>query len=208
MVWWQFCAMDSGANIFLFIVSLCNCWKSPTLHCLTSATSGPAHVSLQSAKVLFGMRDFVGTMRMLYWTAFIHAGLPFALFPLSALGAQWCYFDFYDIIGLQCGTIFFPFDLTDGLYLAGLFAFLLFLVLFLLLISILFLLYLLLENAPILLLCLRHLCCPFELNPLHQLCQKQPTFHCLHLCFQFKSTSLDPFCLLLPISFLSLSLLN
>ncbi len=95
---------------------------APSLHCLSSASSGPAHVPLQSAQVLFGMRDSVGTMRMFHWTAFIHAGLAFALFPLSNLGAQGCYFDFYDIIVLQCGTMFFPFDLTDGLYLAVLVA--------------------------------------------------------------------------------------
>ncbi len=48
--------------------------------------------------------------------AFIHADLPFALLLLSTLGACWRYFDFYDVIGLQCSSMFLPFALTDGLY--------------------------------------------------------------------------------------------
>jgi hypothetical protein len=44
--------------------------------------------------------------------------LPFALFPLSSLGALGCYFDFYDVLGLQCGSMFLPFSPIDGLYLA------------------------------------------------------------------------------------------
>ncbi len=65
---------------------------APSLHCLTSATSGPAHVPLNSAEVMFGMCDSAGKMRRFRLHAFIHADLPFASFPLSVLGAQGCYF--------------------------------------------------------------------------------------------------------------------
>ena len=61
-------------------------------------------------------------MRRFRQHAFIHADLPFALFPLSVLGAQGCYFDFYDVLGLQCGSMFLPFSLTNGLYLAEIFS--------------------------------------------------------------------------------------
>ena len=117
-----FGAMDSGANIFIFppVVAISGT-IAPSSHCLTSATSGPAHVPLHSAEVMFGMRDSAGEMRRFRQRAFIHANLPFALFPLSALGAQGCYFDFYDVIGLQCGLMFLPFSLTNGLYLAEIF---------------------------------------------------------------------------------------
>jgi hypothetical protein len=115
--------MDSGANIFIFPPAYAISGTiSPSLHCLTSATSGPAHVPLHSAEVMFGMRDSTGVMRRFRQHAFIHVDLPFAIFPLSSLGACGCYFDFYDVLGLQCGSIFFPFSLTDGLYLAELFA--------------------------------------------------------------------------------------
>ena len=60
-------------------------------------------------------------MRRFRQLAFIHADLPFALFPLSALGARGCFFEFYHEIGLQCGSMFLPFSLTDGLYLAKLY---------------------------------------------------------------------------------------
>jgi len=114
--------MDSGANIFIFPPAYAISETiAPSLHCLTSATSGPAHVPLHSAEVMFGMRDSTGTMRRFRQHAFIHADLPFALFPLSSLGARGCYFDFYNVIGLQCGPMFLPFSLIDGLYLAEIF---------------------------------------------------------------------------------------
>jgi hypothetical protein len=114
--------MDSGANNFIFPpVYAIPGTIVPSLHCLTSATSGPAHVPLHSADVLFGMHDSAGELRRFRQHAFIHADLPFALFPLSTLGARGCYFDFYDVVGLQCGSMFLPFALTDGLYLAELF---------------------------------------------------------------------------------------
>ena len=114
--------MDSGANIFIFPPAYAISETiAPSLHCLTSATSGPAHVPLHSAEVMFGMRDSTGTMRRFRQHAFIHADLPFALFPLSSLGARGCYFDFYNVIGLQCGPMFLPFSLIDGLYLAKIF---------------------------------------------------------------------------------------
>ncbi len=56
-----FGAMDSGANIFVFPPVLgISGTIAPSLHCLTSATIGPAHVSLHSAEVMFGMRDSAG----------------------------------------------------------------------------------------------------------------------------------------------------
>jgi hypothetical protein len=114
--------MDSGANIFIFPpVFAISGTIAPSSHCLTSATSGPAHVPLHSAEVMFDTRDSAGEMRRFLQRAFIHADLPFALFPLSALGAQGFYFDFYDVIGLQCGLMFLPFSLTKGLYLAEIF---------------------------------------------------------------------------------------
>ena len=118
----NFCAMDSGANIFIFPPTyVLPGTLAPSLHCLTSATSGPAHVPLHSAEVIFGMRDSDGCMRRFRQHAFIHADLPFALFPLSALGARGCFFEFCHEIGLQCGSIILPFSLTDGLYLAKLY---------------------------------------------------------------------------------------
>ena len=73
------------------------------MHCLTSDTSGPAHVSLNSAEVIFGMRDSDGCMRRFGQHAFIHADLPFALFPLSALGALFvCYIS---IMKLDCSMV-------------------------------------------------------------------------------------------------------
>ncbi len=69
---------------------------------------------------MFGMHDSAGEMHRIRQHAFIHSDLPFALFPLSTLGARGCYFDFYDAIGLQCGSMYLPFALPDGLYLAGL----------------------------------------------------------------------------------------
>jgi hypothetical protein len=117
-----FGAMDSGENIFIFPpVFAIPGTVTPSLHCLTSATSGPAHFPLNSAEVMLGMRDSAGEMRVFRQHAFIHADLPFALFPLSVLGAQGCYFDFYDVLGLQCGSMFLPFSLINGLYLAEIF---------------------------------------------------------------------------------------
>ena len=120
-----FCAMDSGANIFIFPPTyVLSGTMAPSLHCLTSATSEPAHVPLHSAEVIFGMRDSDGCMRRFRQLAFIHADLPFARFPLSALGACGCFIEcfcsgcsrvFYHEIGLQCGSMFLPFALTDGL---------------------------------------------------------------------------------------------
>jgi hypothetical protein len=119
----NFCAMDSDANIFIFppAYTISGTFSS-SLHCLTSATSGPAHVPLHSADVMFGMRDSTGAMRRFRQYAFIHVDLPFALFTVSFLGARGCYFDFYDVLGLQCGSMFLPFSLADGLYLAEIFA--------------------------------------------------------------------------------------
>jgi hypothetical protein len=62
-------------------------------------------------------------MRLFRLHAFIHADLPFALFFLSVFGAQGCHFDFYDVLGLQCGAMFLPFSLINGLYLAEIFPF-------------------------------------------------------------------------------------
>jgi hypothetical protein len=57
----NFCAMDSGANIFIFPPAYAIPGTiAPSLHCLTSATSGPA---LHSAEVMFGMRDSTGATR-------------------------------------------------------------------------------------------------------------------------------------------------
>ena len=84
----NFCAMDSGANIFIFPPAYAIPGTMvPSSHCLTSATSGSAHVPLTSADVMFGMRDSMGVlvMRMFRQNAFIHPDLPFALFPLSLL---------------------------------------------------------------------------------------------------------------------------
>ena len=93
--------MDSGANIFIFPPAYAiSGTTAPSLHCLTSATSGPAHVPLHSAVVMFGMHDSAGEMRQFRQHAFIHADLSFALFPLSTPGARGCYFDFYDVLRL------------------------------------------------------------------------------------------------------------
>jgi hypothetical protein len=70
---------------------------------------------------MFGMRDSAGETCLFRQHAFIHADLPFALFPLSVIGAQGCNFDFYDVLGLQCGSMFLPFFLINGLYLAEIF---------------------------------------------------------------------------------------
>jgi hypothetical protein len=108
--------MDSGANIFLFPpVFALSGTLTPSSHCLTSATSGPAIVPLSSAEVMFGLRDSIGVMRVFRQRAFIHSDIPFALLPLSLLGENGCYFDFYGTLGLQCGTMFLPFTLVDGL---------------------------------------------------------------------------------------------
>ena len=71
---------------------------------------------------MFGIRDSAKELRRFRQHAFIHADLPFALFPLSVLGAQGCYFDFYDVLGLQCGSMFSPFSLTNGLNLSEIFS--------------------------------------------------------------------------------------
>ena len=106
----QFCAIDSGANIFLFppVFALPGT-LTPSSHCLTSATSGPAIVPLSSAEVMFGLRDSMGMMQMFRQRAFIHHDISFALLLPSLLGEKGCYFDFY-------GTL----TLVDGLHLADL----------------------------------------------------------------------------------------
>ncbi len=82
-------AMDSGANIFIFppVFAIPGTF-TPSSHCPTSATSGPAHVPLNSAEVMFGMRDSAGVMRRFRQHAFIHAAVPFALFPLLYLALR------------------------------------------------------------------------------------------------------------------------
>ena len=118
----NFCAMDSGANIFIFPPEYAVPGTiAPSSHCLTSATSGPAHFPLNSADVMFGLRDSVGVIRIFRQSAFIHPYLPFALFPLSLLSDQGACFDFYGTLGLQCGSMFLPFARIDGLYVAELF---------------------------------------------------------------------------------------
>jgi hypothetical protein len=118
----NFGAMDSGSKIFIFPPAYAIPGTiAPSLHGLTSATREPAHVPLHSAEVMFGMRDSTGVMRWFRQHTFIHFDLPFALFPLSSPGALVCYFDLYDVLGLQCGSMFLPFSLTDGLYLAEIF---------------------------------------------------------------------------------------
>ncbi len=102
--------LDSGANIFIFLsVFAIPGPIAPNVNCLTSATSGLAHLPLHSAEVMVNMHDSVCAMRLFPQHAFITAGLLFALFPLSALGPPGCYFDFHDVLGLQCGTMFLLF---------------------------------------------------------------------------------------------------
>ena len=92
------------------------------MHCLTSATPGPAHVPLKSADGLFRMDGSAGHSQIFRQAAFIHADLPFALISLSILRAQGCFFAFYDVIWLQCGPLVFRFPLIDGLSLAEIFS--------------------------------------------------------------------------------------
>jgi hypothetical protein len=114
--------MDSGANTFMFPPAYVIPGSlAPSSHCLISATSGPAQIPLHSADVMFGLRDSAGVLQIFRQSAFIHVDLPFALLPLSTLAERGCYFDFYGTVGLQCGSMFLPFSLTDGLYLAEIF---------------------------------------------------------------------------------------
>ena len=84
-----FGAMDSGANIFIFPpVFAIPGTVAQSLHCLTSATSGPAHVPLNSAEVMFGIRDSTGEMRRFRQHAFIHADLPFAFISTFRSGCS------------------------------------------------------------------------------------------------------------------------
>jgi hypothetical protein len=117
-----FCAMDSGANIFIFFPVFAILGPiTPSLNCLTSVTSWSAHVLSHSVEVMVNMHDSVCTMYQIHQHAFIFSGLLFDLFPLSTLGAPGCYFDFHDVLGLQCGSMFMFlfFSLTNGLYLAA-----------------------------------------------------------------------------------------
>jgi len=115
-----FCAMDSGANIFIFLpVFEIRAPISPSLHCLTSVTSWPAHLLSHSAEVMVNMHDSVCAMSQMPQHAFIPSGLLFDLFRLSTLGAPGCHFDFHDVLGLQCGSMFLFFSLSNGLYLAA-----------------------------------------------------------------------------------------
>ncbi len=87
-----FCAMDSGPNIFILLpVFAIPRPIAPSLSCLTSATSGPAHIPLHSAEVMVNMHNSVCAMRRLPQHAFIPAGLLFALYPL--LSPPWVLLD-------------------------------------------------------------------------------------------------------------------
>ena len=66
---------------------------------------------------MVNMHDSVCVMSQIPQHAFIPSGLLFDLFRLSALGAPGRHFDFHDVLGLQCGSMFFFFSLTNGLYL-------------------------------------------------------------------------------------------
>jgi hypothetical protein len=75
-----FCAMASGAGANIFLRLFLSAYAIPgslapslqsTFHCLTSDTSDPAHVPLQSMEVLFEMPASVGTMLMFRQPAFI-----------------------------------------------------------------------------------------------------------------------------------------
>ena len=119
-----FGAMDSGANTFMFPPEyVLPGSRAPSSHCLISATSGPARIPLHSAQVMFGIHDSLGVLQIFRQSAFVHADHPFVfkLFPLSTLAEHGCYIDFYGTGGLQCGSMFLPFTLTDGLYLVKVF---------------------------------------------------------------------------------------
>ncbi len=114
-VLWTLCEYFPFSSAYAIPWSL-----APSLHCLISTTSGP-HTSLQYVEVMFGMFDYVGKMQTFRQTALFMRVSHLFYFFFSTLGAQGCYFDFYDV-GLQCGSMFSPFALIDGLYLDEFFA--------------------------------------------------------------------------------------
>jgi hypothetical protein len=62
---------------------------APSLHCVASAISGPAHVPLHYAEVMFDLRDFAGVMRRFRQHALfmLICHLRYFLFPLWRSGA-------------------------------------------------------------------------------------------------------------------------
>ena len=109
--------MDSGANAFMFPPEGT---RTPSLHCLISATSGPAAESLDHGTASFGLIDSEGHTHCFRESVYIHDALPFALFPVSCLSERGVYFDFYSISNLFYGSVVFPFAQRAGLYMGKL----------------------------------------------------------------------------------------
>ncbi len=87
----HFGALKSGANTFMFSLEYVIPGSlTPSLHCLISATSGPARIPLHAAQVMLGIHDPMGILQIFRPSAFIHADLPFAWFPLSTLDEHGC----------------------------------------------------------------------------------------------------------------------
>ena len=82
--------------------------RKPSLHCLISATSGPAAESLDHGTVIFGLIDSEGHTHCFRESVYIHDALPFALFPVSCLSERGVYFEFYSTSNLFCGSVVFP----------------------------------------------------------------------------------------------------
>ena len=97
--------MDSGANAFMFPpIFLVAGTRTPSMHCLISATTGPAAICLDQGTVIFGMIDSQDEIHCFRESVYIHDALPFALFPVSCLSVQGVYFDFYGTSSL-CGSV-------------------------------------------------------------------------------------------------------
>jgi len=90
------------------------------MHCLISATTGPAAVCLDQGTVIFGMIDSQDEIHCFRESVYIHDALPFALFPVSCLSVRGVYFDFYGTSSLFCGSVTFPFTQQEGLYMGKL----------------------------------------------------------------------------------------
>ena len=94
--------------------------RKHSMHCLISATTGPAAVPLDHGTVIFGMIDSQEQIHCFRESVYIHDALPFALFPVSCLSDREVYFDFYGTSSLFCGSLVFPFTQQEGLYMGKL----------------------------------------------------------------------------------------
>ena len=105
------CAMDSGANDFLFHPD----WAiqhtlQPCGKILVSAAGTGHDLQLHSGIVRFGLRNRSGAIRSFQFNAYFSASLPLSLLSLSRFQDFGLHFDFYSDLGFGTATDCFPFS--------------------------------------------------------------------------------------------------